>query len=357
MLHLIADSLSLGLSGQIVPLAATPTVGTAASVRMSPPIMQQQPQQRLYGAEARRAARDAKNGVVTPTTAAARAAQSPLANGPRPRPPPPMDGPPPPQLVQGQSLRTYNTAPIKDHHVTLGTDGRPMSGSVELWDGPGNTPVKMEVYGDDGYARPVRAVIRGAGRPNTVALRNTGPMEFPVAGSVQPTAPPVDPAGNAADGPTAECFDSQKRIQGGGAEQTYIFDWTVESVQIFITSEGMPVSCEIEVLQGPNTVRQGIRLYSDDGRGKPVFYLLDTPGPGCVVQITNTGPMEYPVSAACVPHTINTSPPDIDPRPVLGGETFQRRRGRYDMPPGQPYNGGAGRDYGAHWSQQDPRRY
>ena len=68
-------------------------------------------------------------------------------------------------LVQGGSLRTWSSrGQVQDHHVTLGTDGRPLDANVELWDGPGNTPVQMQVYGEDGYARPVRAVIRGGSR-------------------------------------------------------------------------------------------------------------------------------------------------------------------------------------------------
>lgn len=247
--------------------------------------------------------------------------------------------PPLPTPVQGGSLRTWTThgtpvgSPVQDHHVTLATDGRPLDASVELWDGPANTPVRMQIYGEDGHERPVRTVMRGRGSPSTVALRNTGPMEFPVAGHVSRTAPPVDAAGMAVDGPTAECFATAKRIQGG-AERTYPFDWTVESVQIYITSDGMPVTATIDVLQGPNTVRQGIQLYSDDGREKPIIYVLETPGPGCVVQINNDGPMEYPLAAAAVPHSINTDPSSTfgDGRPILGGGDLQpRRRSRYDL--------------------------
>jgi len=272
---------------------------------------QQQQQQQLYGAEARRAARDAKGGMARATD----------------------PGPPRPTPVQGGSLRTWShRGDVRDHHVTVGTDGRPLNTNVELWEGPGNTPVHMQVYGENGYERPVRAVVRGRGTPSTVALRNTGPMEFPVAANVAPTAPPVDAAGTPIDGPTADCLASATVIQGDGAERTFPFDWTVESVQILITSDGYPVSATIDVLQGPSTVRQGIHLYSDDGRGKPIFYVLETPGYGCVVQITNTGPMEYPVTAAAVPHTVNTEPSFGSVEPVLGGVGEPpRRRGRYDV--------------------------
>ena len=39
------------------------------------------------------------------------------------------------------------------------------------------------------------------------------------------------------------------------------------------------------MLQGPNSNRQTIELYSDDGRSKPIFYTLEMPGYGSTVQV------------------------------------------------------------------------
>ena len=38
---------------------------------------------------------------------------------------------------------------------------------------------------------------------------------------------------------------------------------------------------------------------------EPVAYVLETPGYGCVIQIDNLGPMEYPLTASVVPHSID----------------------------------------------------
>eukprot|EP00966_Prymnesium_polylepis_P245561 5680843-Prymnesium_polylepis.1 len=302
--------------------------------------------QTLYGAEARAAARAVRAGAVRPTSGGNQPA--PL----RATPPPPQTMPTQAAPVQGGSLRTWShSSPVREHHVALGTDGRPLSSTVEMWDGPGNTPVSMRTWSMDGQERPVRAVIRGRGTPSTVAIRNTGPMEFPATGSVADGVP-----GDVAAGPPAEAkqppadgditlwgqFRAQaaarkpdQRIQGG-AEQTYPLHWSVDSVRIHITSEGYPVYVRIDILQGPNTVRQGIELYSDDGREKPVSYVLETPGYGCVVQIINTGPMEYPVTAAVVPHAVSTEPSAGDGDAAVFGGGGSRRRSRYDVPP----NGG-----------------
>ena len=87
---------------------------------------------------------------------------------------------PPVMQLQGGSLRTYPTFG-EQLHVGISSDGRPVEADMELWQGPNNTPFSMRVRGEDGQRRPVSAMVpRGPGYTGTVALRNRGPMEFPV---------------------------------------------------------------------------------------------------------------------------------------------------------------------------------
>ena len=190
--------------------------------------------------------------------------------------------------IQGGSRRTWTSRSPYDDQVEFeigSPGGRPVNAEVELWQGPGNTPVSMRVYGDDGHRRPVRGAVgtgygRGRWGGNTVSVRNSGPLEFPIGGGVMANDYQT------AFRPSPEAQRTTKTIQGG-ALRTYTFDPTVGSVEVLITSDGMPVKASIEVLQGPNSNRQGIELYSDDGRGKPISYMLETPGYGCTIQINN----------------------------------------------------------------------
>ena len=226
--------------------------------------------------------------------------------------------------LQGGSLRTWShRGPADQVNVQVGSDGRPVDAEFELWQGPGNTPVKMRVYGDDGQHRPVSASVgTGYNRwgPNTVAMRNTGPLEFPISADVQVEGPYGHPMhGHPMHGrpmyggspydeqqymgsvqPTQGMRAPSHRIQGG-ALRTFTFDGSVGSVQVNLFSEGMPINATVEILQGPNSDRQGIELYSDDGRGKPISYILETPGYGSTISITNKGPIEFPLTAAVVP--------------------------------------------------------
>merc|ERR1719174_211035 len=89
-------------------------------------------------------------------------------------------------LVQGGSLRTwsYPSPEVDQVQVVLSTEGRPMDADIELWHGPDNTPVKMRAYVEDGALRPFSAVIETPRGPNTVAIRNIGQIEFPIAANV-----------------------------------------------------------------------------------------------------------------------------------------------------------------------------
>ena len=183
-------------------------------------------------------------------------------------------------LVQGGSLRTwsYRSPSVEQVQVMLSTEGRPLDADIELWHGPDNTPVKMRVYVEDGQLRPFSAVIETPRGPNTIAIRNIGQVEFPLAANV---------VAEGVDAPSPECLQSSMTVQGG-ALRTYPFDPTVDSVQVLLKTDGRPLNARIELLQGPNNNKQVIELYTEDGLDRPFFAYLMTPGSGNVVRIVNT---------------------------------------------------------------------
>jgi len=212
-------------------------------------------------------------------------------------------------LVQGGSLRTwsYRSPAVEQVQVVLSTEGRPLDADIELWHGPDNTPCKMRVYVENGQLRPFSAVIETPRSPNTVAIRNIGQLEFPIAANV---------IADDVDMPTQECLSSSMTIQGG-ALRTYPFDPSVDSVQVLLKTDGRPLNARIELLQGPNNNKQVIELYTEDGRDRPFFCVLETPGSGNVVRCVNTAPVEFPMTAAVVPYAINN---DMGSGAILGGD-------------------------------------
>jgi len=200
-----------------------------------------------------------------------------------------------PTTVQGGSLRTWSYAnpAVKRVVVSLKTDGRPLEADVELWQGPDNTPLKMNVYVEDGAKSTFNVFIDTPRNPNTVCVKNTGNLEFPLFACVGPDKE----AGDA-------CLKAVSAIKGeviqGGALRTYPFEPNIDSVAILIKTDGRPLNSRIELLQGPNNNKQVLQLYTEDGLVRPFMAVLQTPGSGNVVRAVNTSPVEYPMNAAVV---------------------------------------------------------
>lgn len=88
----------------------------------------------------------------------------------------------PERFKQVQGANSLYTVSLSDYAtsalVTLETDGMPLMVMVELWQGPDNTPQKVKVYNDQGV--PFQLMVETPGPGCTIAVRNIGPMEFPL---------------------------------------------------------------------------------------------------------------------------------------------------------------------------------
>jgi hypothetical protein len=214
-------------------------------------------------------------------------------------------------LVQGGSLKTwsYGSSLVNRVQVLLRTEGRPLDSEIELWQGPDNSPVKMRVYVEDGSKRPFITSIETPSAPNTISVRNTGHLEFPFSACV---------LANAVDkGPVGIPHKSTMTVQGG-AIKAYGFEPVVKSVQICLKTDGRPLNCKIELLQGPNNLKQLIQLYTEDALLRPFYMVVETPGTGNVVRICNISPVEFPLTAMVEPYLVDNNDSNaLDP--VIGG--------------------------------------
>jgi len=201
-------------------------------------------------------------------------------------------------IIQGGgSLRTWSTPTAERVQLSMRSEGRPMNANVELWQGPDNTPQKMSVYIEDGNLRPFNVVVETPRGPNSIALYNTGQLEFPFTAVVEADVSGV----TASDSPG---LVEGLRIIQGGALKTFPFAPTVASVQILIRTDGRPLNSRIELLQGPNNQKQVMDIYTEDGMERPFFVVIGTPGSGNVIRVLNTAPMEYPMSASVQPYLV-----------------------------------------------------
>ncbi len=93
------------------------------------------------------------------------------------------------ERVQGGALRTFPLDySVMAVQVTITTQGLPMNAKVELWGTSSHIKQLAEIYNDNGYSRPFSAIIDCPGGSNTIAVYNTGPMEYPIEVVVEPIA-------------------------------------------------------------------------------------------------------------------------------------------------------------------------
>lgn len=246
-------------------------------------------------------------------------------------------------IVQGGSRHTYATPPNRDaSHVFLESNGRPIDVEFEVWDGPNNTPSRTRVYSEDGRLRPINILSENAQRGyrgNTMSVRNVGPMEFPINAAIgsiggdggrmtmgdrggeaammdlqggrgammqqqrnglagresayssvqQPFTPPGSPS-----------MKRGERVQGG-ALRTFPLDYSVQAVQVTITSQGLPVNAKVELWGTSSHIKQLAEIYNDNGQTRPFSAIIDCPGGSNTIAVYNTGPMEYPIEVVVEP--------------------------------------------------------
>lgn len=202
-----------------------------------------------------------------------------------------------PSTVQGNSLKTYSfDSSVERIELFMKTNGRPLHAEIELWHGPHNTPQTLKVYMEDGSKRTFNVMVESPGSTNSIAFRNTGKMLYPLIAGVDIDKSALDV------GPAQTLFDNSKpTIVQGGAVITRPFATSVQSVQVMLNTNGGPLNARIELFQGPDNDKQVMDVYTEDGSNRPFYTVIETPGIGNVVRVTNTASMEFPINASIEP--------------------------------------------------------
>ena len=200
--------------------------------------------------------------------------------------------------LQGRSRKTWSNSGydryggVKDTVVQMDSQGRPMSASVEVWEGPNYTPLKVNLYSEDGNRRPFQTLVETPrdGRPHAVSVNNKGPQEMPLNARVT-SSYRNDPNSYYNYGPP---MDIRRIRVDGGSLKTVTLPYHVQNVKLSLRSQGGPIKATVELWEGPGAAKQVAEVDSQDGLNKPFSAMIDTSG-GTTVAVRNTGPLEFPI--------------------------------------------------------------
>jgi len=174
--------------------------------------------------------------------------------------------------------------------VALHSGGRPVNADIELWVGPDWTPVKVHAYSEDGKQFPVQTLVGTRNKPANVEIRNTNTAEYPINAAASYA---IEPLANArldiaSQGPGRYVEGGSKFIQSFAAD--------VDQLQVLLETDGKMLNAKIEMLNGPNNVKQEFEIFTNNGQLNSLFVVFETPGQGNSVRVTNLATMEFPLN-------------------------------------------------------------
>lgn len=211
----------------------------------------------------------------------------------------------------GGTVETFQMPPWTDCcQYYLKTIGRPLKAKVEMWVGPIRTTHTLKVDMDDGSETPYEGTLRFRKGVAPVIKISTIDANIPIWAGV--CVPSVDRA-NELRANTEKIWetsgpDIKQKVQGANTDGTcgtnryWSVPGNVESVQLVAWSRDSgkkSFKVDIEVLQGPNSVRQGYYLQCGGG-SQPYHAVLQTPGDGCAVRVRNKKFLEDGLVEFCV---------------------------------------------------------
>ena len=91
-----------------------------------------------------------------------------------------------------------------------------------------------------------------------------------------------------------------QRVQGDTLKTWDLADERTERVQLSIKSEGRPIEGKIELWQTPSYTPTEFRVYTEDGKLRPVNAVIETPLSPKTVAVFNKANVDFPFDATVV---------------------------------------------------------
>ncbi|OEU18421.1 hypothetical protein FRACYDRAFT_260383 [Fragilariopsis cylindrus CCMP1102] len=154
-------------------------------------------------------------------------------------------------------------------------------------------------YGDDDVSMRSSSGARQLRRTSSPLAR--APMRYPDENS----SALARPGSRNMDRPRGRGYRDMlatENIQGGALKTWSFPDPNVDSVQVFMKTEGTPLTANVELWHGPDSTPHKMAVYLEDGDFRPFSAVIATPRFNAnSVSIRNTQTLEYPIEAAVEP--------------------------------------------------------
>lgn len=195
--------------------------------------------------------------------------------------------------VEGGSRRTWDFGDLTKEtvQVVMESNGRPVGADIQVWIGPDWTPFKVKTYSEDGQLRPVQALVGTRSKAAQIEVRNTYSMEYPFSASCEYAKQPQNSLRKVI--PT---LLTPKYVEGG-AVYNVPFDATANQIQVLLETDSRQLSAKVELLNGPNNVKQYFEAFTNNGQLNSFYVLFNTPGTGNTIRIHNQNTLEFPFRA------------------------------------------------------------
>jgi hypothetical protein len=201
--------------------------------------------------------------------------------------------------IQGEgTVETYKMPPWAERcQMYFETNGRPLRAQVQMWVGPIRATHTLLINMDDGMETPYQATLKFKKGVAPVIRVSTVDHNVPVWTGV---SVPSEARNKELEDEFLRNWencpsDKKLKIQGGDTDGKLGVNryWTIpadtESVQVLAWSRDTgkkSFKVDIEVLQGPNNIRQSYSLQCGGG-SQPYHCVLQTPGEGCAIRVRN----------------------------------------------------------------------
>lgn len=200
---------------------------------------------------------------------------------------------------EGESRRTFDFNDLTRETIqcSISTEGRPLEAAIQVWIGPDWTPYKINCYSDDGFRFPVQTLIGTRSKTAQLELRNTQGMAMPFVAACSYAPESLEKIRSEIPETQPE---KEVRVQGGAISSQPLPE--CDQVRVFLKTDTRMLNARVELLNGPNNVKQAFEMFTNNGVLNSFYAVLETPPGGTyTIRISNMASVEFPAYAYIAP--------------------------------------------------------